>query len=256
MSISIITPYKDAAEYLPRCLESMTEQPGEFEFILVNDGSTDNGPDIVKQFAAYDKRITPVENKTIPGVSGARNTGLEIATGDYITFLDADDYLLPNAWRVYNKAAQIGADMIQFNHKRYFASKDKLTQKHDNAPGEYSVHRRPHYWPMVWNKLFRRELLEDVHFWPCMQFGEDELFVLKCLEKTNNLICVEGCAVVHCYENSNSLSKRLDYKKAFSLILALEELLIRSDDPNFRRGVCSVLSEHWRSNVFKKLFCG
>ena len=256
MKISIITPYKDAEEYLTRCVNSLTEQPGDFEFILVNDGSTDNGPDIVKQFAAHDERITAIDNKSVPGVSGARNTGLEIAAGDYITFLDADDYLLPNAWRVYNKALQIGADIIQFNHKRYFAAKDKLTQKHDNAPGEYSIHRRPHYWPMVWNKLFRRELLEDVHFWPCMQFGEDELFVLKCLEKTNNFKCVEGRAVVHCYENNNSLSKRLDYKKAFSLVLAVEELLIRSDDTKFKTGLCDVLAEHWRSNVFKKLFGG
>ena len=58
MKISIITPYKDAAEYLTRCVNSLTEQPGDFEFILVNDGSTDNGPDIVKQFAAHDERIT------------------------------------------------------------------------------------------------------------------------------------------------------------------------------------------------------
>lgn len=254
MKISIITPYRDAAEFLPYCVNSLNIQPGDFEFILVNDGSSDNGTQLVKRYTEIDDRIISVDNDRTPGVSGARNTGIEKATGDYITFLDADDYLLPSAWKVYTRAARIGADIVQFNHKRYYSDKDKLTQKNDTDPGEYNIRRRPRCWPMVWNKMFRRELLEGVRFWPCMQFGEDEIFVLKCLEKSNRIKCVEGATVVHCYNNPDSLSKRVDYKKLFSLVLAIEELLIRSDDPKYKRALCDILAEHWRSDLFKKIF--
>ena len=254
MTISIITPYRNAAEYLPRCLDSLIIQPGDYEYILINDGSSDNGPEIVAEYSEYDKRITPLDNEDVPGVSGARNVGIATAKGERITFLDADDYLLRDAWLKFDKALKINADIIQFNHKRYYPTIDKLTNKYDNVPGVYTVTRRPNCWPMVWNKLFRRDLLEGVRFMPCLQYGEDELFVLKCLEKSNRIRCVEGRTVVHCYSNSESLTKVTNYKSAFGQVLALEELLIRSDDPEYKRALCDIIGEHWRSDTYKKLF--
>ena len=89
---------------------------------------------------------------------------------------------------------------------------------------------------------------------PCLQYGEDELFVLKCLEKSKRIRCVEGRTVVHCYDNTDSLTKTTDYKSAFSLAFALEELLIRSDDPEYRSAICDIIGEHWKSDTYKKLF--
>lgn len=252
--ISVIIPYKDAEKYILRCLKSIIAQNGDFEFIFVNDGSSDNGPKLVEEYKAIDERIIAIENEKSPGVSGARNTGIEHAAGERITFLDSDDYLLPDAWRVFKNALKLDADIIQFNHWRYYSSINKTVQKYRIGAGEYNIRRRPHCWPMVWNKLFKRELIEDVHFWPCMQYGEDELFILKCLEKSNRIKCVEGSTVVHCYGDGESLSKQVNHKKVFSLVLAIEELLFRSDDPKYRTAICDILAEHWRSETFKKIF--
>lgn len=252
--ISVIIPYKDAAEYLPRCIGSLIYLNGDYEFIFVNDRSNDRGPVFVDFMVAHDERIIPLSNDDIPGVSGARNVGLEAARGEWVTFLDADDYLLPGADRVLTNATKLDADIIQFNHQRYYPTINKFADKYDNAPGEYSITRRPNCWPMVWNKLFRRELLEGVRFWPCLQYGEDEMFVLKCLEKYNRIRCVEGRTVVHCYDNVESLTKTTDYKSAFAEVFALEELLIRSDDPEYKSAICDIIGEHWQSETYKRLF--
>ena len=97
--ISVIIPYKNAEKYIPRCAESLLQQDSNFEFIFVNDDSEDDGPEILKNYA--DSRFVMLYNSGCPGVSGARNVGLANAEGDWITFLDVDDVMLPNDGELY-----------------------------------------------------------------------------------------------------------------------------------------------------------
>ena len=87
--ISIIVPFKNAAPWIKRCADSLMAQDGSFEVIFVNDGSEDGSDDIVAEYAG--DKFFLVDNEDMRGVSGARNTGLKYAQGDWITFLDADD---------------------------------------------------------------------------------------------------------------------------------------------------------------------
>ena len=125
--ISVIVPYRDSELWLGRCCESMHEQGGDFEFILVNDWSEDGGPKIVDCYVDIDSRFRGIVNQRGKGVSGARNTGLDAARGEWVTFLDADDELLPNAYRTLSSYAEAGRNVIQFNHIRYYTRIDKLT---------------------------------------------------------------------------------------------------------------------------------
>lgn len=102
VSISVIVPVYNAAQYLPRCLDSVMEQSGNFEVIVVNDGSTDNSLDIMRKYAEKYSNIHIV-NQENKGVSAARNTGLNQAENKYITFVDADDWLEPNAFELVEK---------------------------------------------------------------------------------------------------------------------------------------------------------
>lgn len=94
--VSVIIPIYNVQQYLKRCLDSVIKQKYEnLEIILVNDGSTDNSLEIAKEYENKDERIKLISQSN-KGLSGARNTGLEYATGDYITFIDSDDYVTPD----------------------------------------------------------------------------------------------------------------------------------------------------------------
>ena len=97
--VSIIVPVYNVEEYLVKCLDSLVNQTlKEIEIICINDGSTDNSLEILNTYAQKDSRITIIDKKN-EGVSAARNTGLNISKGEYIMFVDSDDYLeLPNVF--------------------------------------------------------------------------------------------------------------------------------------------------------------
>ena len=101
--ISVIVPIYNAEAYLNRCLDSIINQTySDLEIILINDGSTDNSLDICLEYASKDKRIV-VYNQTNKGISKARNKGIELATGDYIGFVDSDDIISPRMYEtLYN----------------------------------------------------------------------------------------------------------------------------------------------------------
>ena len=131
MRISVIVPYHNAAPWLVRCLNSLTDNEGDFEFILVNDRSEDAGPSIVEAYSKVDERFIVLDNERGPGVSGARNTGLDFASGDWVTFLDADDKFTVYAWDTFTKAIKADrlAAVIQFNHYRYYEEINKTVLK-------------------------------------------------------------------------------------------------------------------------------
>lgn len=259
MKISVIVPYKNAEPYLGRCLDSLTTQRGDFEFILVNDHSTDAGPLIAQAFAENDERFVLRDTKkTTTGVSAARNAGLDVATGDWVTFLDADDYMTAKAAAYFRESINTGADIIQFNHMRYYAAKDKLAMKYTNPAGEYSVPVLPLCWCMVWNKLFRRELLTEnrIHFKGGYQYGEDELFMLDVLSYVKKIRHVQGATVVHCFENRESLTKIVTDKQLLKHAHGLEAFLKASDDVEMRRLVCQLISYHWGSDTYRDIIGG
>ena len=132
--ISVIIPYWNAEKWLERCLKSLRRQEGDFEFLLVNDMNTDGGPEIASRYAAGDGRFVLLDNEHDKGVSGARNTGIDYARGEWITFLDADDEMLPDAFRILSMVARSNKDanIFQMNHKRYYTALDKTAMKYTN----------------------------------------------------------------------------------------------------------------------------
>lgn len=96
--LSIVVPVYDVEQYLPRCIDSILEQTfTDFELILVNDGSTDNCPIICDEYADKDDRIKVI-HKENGGLSDARNTGINKASGKYISFIDSDDFIVENTY--------------------------------------------------------------------------------------------------------------------------------------------------------------
>lgn len=111
--LSIIVPIYNVEKYLPRCIESILNQTfREFELILINDGSTDNCKEICEKYKKIDSRIIVV-NKKNGGVSSARNFGIDISRGEYIGFVDPDDFIDANMYEIlFNTANSYNSDMV------------------------------------------------------------------------------------------------------------------------------------------------
>ena len=249
--ITVIVPYYNAAPFLARCCQSLTENAGDFEFIMVNDNSQDNGAQIVAEFAKTDARFVLVDNARNKGVSGARNTGIEQARGEWITFLDADDKLAPEAFAVFSEATRGGRfNIYQFEHWRYYSKLDKMTVKYKNRPGKYDITKMPLCFAMVWNKLYKAEFVRDIRFDETCQYCEDELFNLECLARDNRVYCIDGETTIHYFDNPDSLTKVKGaadlYRQACRLMLFIQ----RQTNPEIKTAVCLRLSEHWASNIF------
>jgi len=244
--ISVIVPYRDAAPWIGRCCESLTRQDGDFEFIMINDWSVDDSQDIVEKYIKTDSRFVglwPVGE----GVSAARNMGLVVARGDWITFLDADDEMLPHAYMTMTNAAKSGANIIQFNHLRYYTAIDKLVLKYTNEGGVFTLPDLPVHWFGVWNKLFRADIVWDVRFDESLQYGEDGLFVLECLTKYGNIYHApkRETTVKHRFDNKSSLSRSKTLSDIVKQLRAYEDFLLRQDNQMMRVAVCREMSRLW-----------
>lgn len=250
--VSLIVPFWNAEEWLTRCLESMHIQEGDIEFILVDDHSTDNGREIAYEYCNKDKRFTLMTNQHTKGVSGARNTGLDYASGDWIAFLDADDYLTENATEAWKDALQYKASIHQLNHQRWYAKTGMRDVRYANKVGYYDISNLPALWCMVWNKLYHRETYKDVRFVEGLQYGEDEIYNLACFAVDDNIHNSVETAMVHCFDNKQSLSRLKGADGLYTQVRALEEFLESQSDPKVRCAVCYLLSEHWGSQTFLK----
>lgn len=260
--ISVIVPYKNAAEWIHRSAESLKAQEGDFEFIFVNDYSTDESWDIVKDIA--DNRFVLIDNYCRAGVSGARNTGIAQSKGEWITFLDADDEMLPHAYASFKMAIDDcpEADIHQFNHMRYYTASDRLVVKYTNDGGCYEVKDLgdTKMWFGVWNKLFRRSFLVDnnVMFDTDLQYGEDGLFCLECISKAGSIHHADKrlMTVKHRFDNKNSLSHSKTPADVIKQTKAYEDFMLQQEDPVMRRAVCDELAKLWGSKSIRKLFGG
>lgn len=186
MLFSIVIPVFNVEPYLRECLDSVLCQNFvDWEAICVNDGSTDRSGEILVEYAAKDSRFK-ILTKPNGGLSSARNAGMDAAMGDYILFLDSDDWLELNALETINKAVN-GEDMICFSGRRYiettesFNPADQLTEKNYNSGMEYYndnalLHRDFAFECVVLRAYKRSFLMDNGLLFKEGVFHEDDLF--------------------------------------------------------------------------------
>lgn len=183
--LSIVALVYNLEKYLPRCLDSLVNQTLEdIEIICVNDGSTDSAPQIIENYKnKYPDKIK-VFHKENGGEFTTRNFGLENAKGEYITFVDTDDYV-ENTWaeKLYNAAKQNNADMAVCGFDRINLQTNKVVSKNMNNFGYCIKNINPNedfvlfINPAPWNKVYKRELIKDFRFLPLRDFN-DTLFLI------------------------------------------------------------------------------
>lgn len=253
--VTVIVPFKNAAPWIKRCADSLMAQDGEFEVIWVNDGSEDGSDGIVAEYAS-DKFLL-VNNEDVRGVSGARNTGLKHAQGDWITFLDADDEYAPFAMNALNASIRMypEADLIQLNHVR--VANGAQMPRMFNPRGKYTLDHLPKLWMSACNKLFKRDLIQGLEFIAGLNHGEDELFVLNCLERARAVYCSEHIALHYHKDNPRSLSTVTSFDDLVDEQGALLEFIeLHRNDIELCGAVRIRQTELWNNAVYKRTFGG
>lgn len=192
--ISIIIPVYKVEKYLEKCIQSVINQTYEnLQIILVDDGSPDNCGKICDEYAERDQRIEVI-HKSNGGLSDARNKGLEIAKGEYIGFVDSDDYIEADMYEVlYNLLKQYNADVSICNF--YTVSQGKISIKNaDNGINEYNrieilkeILLDKNIQSYAWNKLYKKELFDEIKY-PIGKKYEDIGTTFYLLEKCNKVV--------------------------------------------------------------------
>ena len=189
-TVSIIVPVYNAEATISRCIESIINQEyRDFELLLIDDGSIDSSGTICDRYAAEDSRIRLI-HKENTGVSEARNMALDLACGTYLQFLDSDDWITPNATRLFvEEAERYHCDMVISDFYRVVGK--RVAQKGDIdddcvlTQEEFSAHMLQNpadfYYGVLWNKLYRRDIVEKYHLRmnPQISWCEDFMFNLE-----------------------------------------------------------------------------
>lgn len=236
--VSIIVPVYNAEKYLSICLNSILGQSySNLEIILVNDGSTDTSLNIIKGYAARDKRIKII-NQQNQGVSTARNNGIDTSTGEWICFSDADDILQPDYVEYLLNLAKTNNTDIALTTEMFstFGGIQTVKQNIEVVSGEQAAIDILYYHiPIgVYCKIFRRSFLsDDVRFYPDVFIGEGFNFNIKAFLKSEKVAI--GNRKIYCYRRDNSQSAMTKFsidkcKMALKAIdIIKENLSIKSD---------------------------
>ena len=229
--ISVIIPVYNVEKYLSECLESIINQTfKDIEIICVDDGSTDGSSDILNRYSMKDKRFKIITQKNL-GISVARNKGIESANGDYIAFIDSDDYLLNTDYyeKLYTACEKHNADIavasiIRGNERKsgyiYKVEQEKIATDYEKKLKICNVPELN----FVWNKLYRRSNLLDSRIrFPEGYLYEDVFVTCKLLFCMDKLVSVPN--VVYFYrKRRNSVIKNRSAKAKHDKLIAENEM--------------------------------
>lgn len=246
--ISVIIPCYNVEKYIRQCLESVVNQTmKDIEIICVDDGSSDGTIEILQEFQEKDNRIKVIEQSN-SGAGAARNNGLRIATGKYLSFLDSDDFFEPNMLEEsFLSAENYQADFVVFNSNQYHMDKERFVET------SWVLHMQdiPPYMPFnyrqltdnvfrtfvgwAWDKLYRRSFVLEHNLWFQEQrTTNDMLFVFSALVTAKKITVVNKVLAHQRRGNSESLSVTRE-KSWHCFYDALIELKKRLESENIFR---------------------
>lgn len=237
MILSVIIPVYNIDQYLPRCLNSILEQSLEdFELILVNDGSVDKSQEVCESYAKYDPRIKVI-NKINEGLSVARNTGIKIAKGEYILFIDGDDFIVENTFSILvNRAKSDLLDILVADAMTYVSDDNKRLKCRKRFSMEkiftgedflYESLRQNAMLMCAPMSLYRREFIlkSDVLFKPGL-LHEDELWTPQIFLKAKRVEYIDFTFYMHFKREGSITQKKEKTKNAVDLVNIISELAV------------------------------
>lgn len=227
--ISIIVPVYNVEKYLEKCIQSVLEQTyKKFEVIFINDGSTDNSLDILKKYQEIDDRVIII-NKINAGTGAARNDGLNIAKGEFISFLDSDDwYEQDYLEKLYKNLKINNSDVAMCNLKIIYENEKKIENLNTYYFQKINLKKEPKKilrileMPVLWNKLYKIELIKKYEIkFPSLSKGEDVVFLYKFFSNVSTISKTEEILYNYIKRDNSATTNE---KNILWIYLILEEI--------------------------------
>lgn len=224
--ISVIVPVYNAEKWLRRCLDSLIRQTMfyKLEVILIDDGSVDSSPHIIDEYVSqYSSfKALHIENQ---GVSNARNQGINIATGEYLAFVDADDYIDNDYFETLLSRNADEADIIcsGFIAEYLEHSVNRCVEKQYKLNQEQAIEeflKGSLIDSNIWNKLFKKSKIKGVYFDSRLRIAEDKYFLFQCLKRVHNVQVLDSCKYHYIMNETSACHEAFSPKKLDSLIVA------------------------------------
>ena len=259
IKISVIVPVYNSEKYLKKCVDSILSQThGNLEVILVDDGSDDGSAGLCDQYEKADARVRVI-HKTREGVCGARNKGLDIMEGDYVTFVDNDDFILPDMYELLlENMLKYQVPLSMCSYTLYYEEKGETRSEKkenlrvlDSLEALHVFHTDQRIDMIVpWNKLYKKELFEGIRY-PVGRTFDDEFVTYRLLWKAGKICFTDRqCYFFRQREDSithtRTLKKYTDYLDALlerNLFFAREvrdDALIKEDVLFCMEELCSI----------------
>ena len=249
--ITVIVPVYKVEKYLDQCVESIVNQTyRNLEIILVDDGSPDRCPQMCDEWAKKDERIKVIHQRNA-GLGPARNSGMAIATGEYVAFVDSDDWVKPEMYqRLYEAAEGCEADIVVSGHRDVAEGKvlvtkvhplagSKLTEEEDirsvrnrlfgHAPWDREVEAFP---MSVWMSLYRRSMLQNAGLTFMEILSEDTIFNLSAYLLAKTIVFTDGTDYCYRKENQVSITQSFSERKMYRFQEFLTELTRKAQEEN------------------------
>ena len=256
--ISVIVPVYNNDQFLSRAIDSILEQGySDFEVIVVNDGSSDNSEDVAKSYASKDSRVKLI-NKENGGVSSARNCGLREARGDYLIFIDSDDYVLPGYFQsIYDHINKNSPDLIVYNYKFFKEGvfhevhKDYLIKNNNVISAEEGIDKllKNIIPASVCMGAFRKEVIKDLRFNENLRYGEDLLFLFSFIKKAKSINMDCGFFYIYMKDTGGVTTRGYDLDILQGLVLIFKEIELSVINPKGNQRFLDYLFTHLTSHL-------
>lgn len=232
---SIVIPCYNVAKYVEQCVESILCQTyDDYEIILINDGSTDNTGILLDEKYGENEKINIIHQKN-GGLSNARNSGIKVADGEYLIFIDSDDY-----WNDKNALEKIkkyidkySNDIVVIGNTKFYENKEQTYEKNKinyaNQGIEYLI-KTNYFKACAWDKIVKSELIKKTNnYFPEGLFSEDIIWCANLLKNTKNIGCLEENFYMY-RQREGSITKSVKEKNILDMIQMIEKSKTKDDD--------------------------
>lgn len=253
IKVSIIVPVYNVEKYLERCINSiLTQELSDFELILINDGSTDSSGTICDKFSCIDNRVKVIHKKN-EGVSSARNTGIDIAEGEYIGFVDSDDYIDSDMYKtMYEEAVKKSSDLVICGiYNEYI---DKQTTMFNEGTIEVYEDKKILYEYLLdrldtslCNKIYKKEYIKKIRLDKKIAINEDKLFNYEYCLNSNKAVFVKKAKYHYIKQRVGSTNWRI-FSPEYLDVIYVGEYIINS----IKQNNIDLLEEAY-SNYYKSI---
>lgn len=252
--LSFIIPVYNTCQYITKCIDSILNQEiHNYEIIIVNDGSTDNSLQVLQKYIEY-QQITII-SKSNGGVSSARNKGIEICKGDYIFFVDSDDYIeshsLVNILTILQKEKP---DLLRFSSNIIMGNNKKTeSPKLNGYKNIDKLYTNSRFYPVLWGYIFKTNIIKNyrLFFNESLKYSEDSNFIFKYLNYTNRIFFSNHITYNYIIRNDSAIHQKFTQSWAESNLIALIDVLKWKKDTKHINFIINYYLKAYFTMIFK-----